>query len=183
MALSSIEHSDEDTVLIASAIDGDRIAFKALFDRHHRRVFGLVYRLSRDSSQAEDLTQEVFVQVWQKLASFRGESLFTTWLHTVATRIAITELRKQQRWFRRLSFATDENGVEPIADAPADLSQLDKLVLRLPEQTRWVFVLHGLEGLRHDEVATQLGIAVGTSKAQYHRARTMLEEWLGNEND
>src|SRR5690606_35049813 len=99
------------------------------------------------------------------------------------TRIAITELRKQQRWFRRLSFGAEESSAEPIADTPADLSQLDKLVLRLPEQTRWVFVLHGLEGLRHDEVAAQLGIAVGTSKAQYHRARTMLEEWLGNEND
>lgn len=171
---------DDDSCLVQRAQSKDVEAFQQLFKRHERRVFGLVYRLCHDGSQAEDLTQEVFVQVWQKLGSFRGESKFTTWLHSVATRTAITELRKNQRWYRRLFFADDamKSGAEPVHEQPADLGELDRLVAKLPEQTRWVFVLHGLEGLRHEEVAQQLGIAVGTSKAQFHRARKMLEEWI-----
>ncbi|MEX1221003.1 MAG: sigma-70 family RNA polymerase sigma factor [Idiomarina sp.] len=173
---------DDDSPLVERAQAGDMQAFQRLFQRHQKRVFGLVYRLCNDTSYAEDLAQEVFVQVWHKLSSFRGESKFSTWLHTVATRVAIGELRKQQRWFRRvrLRFA-DETVPEQSVDAPADLGELDKHIQRLPEKTRWVFVLHALEGLRHDEIAEQLNIAVGTSKAQFHRARGLLEEWLSNE--
>lgn len=172
---------NEDTQYVLLAQQGEVSAFQVLFERHHKRVFGLVYRLCSDLSYAEDLTQEVFVQVWHKLASFRGESQFSTWLHTVATRVAIGELRKQRSWYQRIRlWHADETPTEQTTAAPVDLSLLDTHIARLPEQTRWVFVLHGLEGLRHEEVSAQLGIAVGTSKTQYHRARKMLEEWLSD---
>jgi len=172
---------NEDSKYVMLAQQGQVTAFQVLFERHHKRVFGLVFRLCNDLSYAEDLTQEVFVQVWKKLASFRGDAQFSTWLHTVATRVAISELRKQRSWYQRIRlWGKDEIPTDGPAELPADLSVLDKYVARLPEQTRWVFVLHGLEGLRHEDVSAQLGIAVGTSKTQYHRARKMLEEWLGD---
>lgn len=176
--------SDPDEVDVRLAQQGQVLAFQRLFNRHHKRVFGLVWRLCGQTSLAEDLTQEVFVQVWQKLGSFRYESKFSTWLHTVASRVAISELRKERRWFRRLVSSSDESELDmhntaTLDSAPADLTELDRLIQKLPAQTRWVFVLHGLEGLRHDEVASQLNIAVGTSKAQFHRARQSLETWLG----
>ncbi|RUO60642.1 RNA polymerase subunit sigma-70 [Pseudidiomarina insulisalsae] len=157
-------------------------AFSQLFERHHRKVYGLVWRLAGDSETAHDLTQEVFIKLWDALGSFRGESKFSTWLHTVASRVAISELRKQKRWRQNITLTDDGSYADGITQsASADLGELDRLIQRLPEQMRWVFVLHCIEGLRHDEVASELGIAVGTSKAHVHRARTLLEEWLSDE--
>lgn len=173
---------DPDSGLVRQAANGNMQAFQQLFERHHRRVYGLVWRLAGDSDTAHDLTQEVFIKLWDALGSFRGESKFSTWLHTVATRVAISEMRKQKRWRQDIMLTDDSNYAANLEQQEsADLGQLDQLIKRLPEQMRWVFVLHCIEGLRHDEVAEELGIAVGTSKAQVHRARTLLEEWLGNE--
>lgn len=185
MTAQIISHSafeDPDKGLVGQAAKGSMQAFQQLFERHHRRVYGLVWRLAGDTDTAQDLTQEVFIKLWDNLASFRGESKFSTWLHTVATRVAITELRKNKRWQQvRL---TGEAGYADDLEYQegADLSELDGLIQRLPEQTRWAFVLHCIEGLRHEEVAAEMGIAVGTSKAQVHRARMMLEEWLGDDD-
>ncbi|EKE83657.1 RNA polymerase sigma factor [Idiomarina xiamenensis] len=172
--------SDADAALVQRAQVGDMDAFEALYQRHLRRVYGLVLRLSVDRHQAEDITQEVFVQVWRKLASFRGESRFSTWLHTLATRVTISALRKHKRWYQRW-FSDDDEVPQQVAESSADLVLLDRLIMRLPERARWVFVLHQLEGLRHEDIANTLGIAVGSSKAQLHRARQLLEEWVGNE--
>ncbi|MDN7123837.1 RNA polymerase sigma factor [Pseudidiomarina terrestris] len=177
---SAIE--DPDRGLVRQATQGSIQAFQQLFERHHRRVYGLVWRLAGNSEMAQDLTQEVFIKLWGNLASFRGESKFSTWLHTVATRVALTELRKNKRWQQvRL---TGEAGYADTLEyqESADLSELDQLIRRLPAQTRWAFVLHCIEGLRHEEVAAEMGIAVGTSKAQVHRARMMLEEWLSDDD-
>lgn len=174
--------NDPDVHLVERASGGDMQAFQELFERHHRRVYGLVLRLAGNIDVAQDLTQEVFIQLWSALKSFRGESKFSTWLHTVATRVAISELRKQKRWFARLHTAGDDDYDRHLVhEESADLGELDRLIQKLPPQTRWVFVLHCIEGLRHEEVSQELGIAVGTSKAQVHRARTMLEEWLSHE--
>lgn len=173
---------DPDAGLVRQAAGGNMQAFQSLFERHHRKVYGLVWRLAGDNETAHDLTQEVFIKLWDALASFRGESKFSTWLHTVATRVAISELRKQKRWRQDVSLTDVHDYADAVVQQEsADLSELDKLIKRLPEQMRWVFVLHCIEGLRHDEVAEELGIAVGTSKAQVHRARTLLEEWLSDE--
>lgn len=173
---------DPDKGLVRQAAQGNMQAFQQLFERHHRKVYSLVWRLAGDSDTAHDLTQEVFIKLWDALGSFRGESKFSTWLHTVATRVAISEMRKQKRWRQDVSLTDDSNYAANLEQQEsADLGELDKLIKRLPEQMRWVFVLHCIEGLRHDEVAEELGSAVGTSKAQVHRARTLLEEWLSDE--
>ncbi|CAB0151974.1 ECF RNA polymerase sigma factor SigW [Pseudidiomarina piscicola] len=169
---------DPDKELVHRASRGDMQAFQQLFERHYKWVYALVWRLAGASDSAHDLTQEVFIKVWGSLAQFRGESKFSTWLHTIATRVAMGELRKNKRW-QHIRLTGEASYAQSMTYEPsADLSELDKLILRLPEQTRWAFVLHCIEGLRHEEVATEMGIAIGTSKAQVHRARQMLEEWL-----
>ena len=172
---------DPDADLVKAAAKGDINAFQQLFERHQRKIYALVWRLAGDSAMADDLTQEVFIKLWDVLDSFRGESKFSTWLHTVATRVAISELRKQRNW-QHLQLTDASDYAEQLThDEAPDLGTLDRLMLRLPPQTRAVFVLHCIEGLRHEDVAQELSIAVGTSKAQVHRARTMLEEWLSHE--
>ncbi|WP_369742522.1 RNA polymerase sigma factor [Pseudidiomarina sp. PP-1MA] len=176
---------DPDVKLAQQAGQGDLKAFREIYERHHRRVYGLVMRLAGDLDTTNDVTQEVFIQLWKHLASFRGESKFSTWLYTVATRVVITELRKQNRRVQQLQLVGDgqtefeQNLVH--SDGP-DLGRLDGLIQRLPLQMRWVFVLHCLEGMRHEDVAEELGIAIGTSKVQVHRARALLEEWLSDDN-
>ncbi|WP_417440025.1 RNA polymerase sigma factor [Idiomarina abyssalis] len=167
-----------DDVLLAA--QGDVDAFQRLYYRHIKQVYGLVLRLCADKAFADDLVQEVFVQLWQKLGSFRGESKFSSWLYRVTTNICLTEIRKQKRWFSRFTSDSKETS-EPINEGNLDVSQLDKLILKLPEQTRQVFVLHALQGESHQQIADWLGIAPGTSKAQFHRARKRLEEWLQDE--
>ncbi|KPD21625.1 RNA polymerase sigma factor [Idiomarina abyssalis] len=167
-----------DDVLLAA--QGDVDAFQRLYYRHIKQVYGLVLRLCADKALADDLVQEVFVQLWQKLGSFRGESKFSSWLYRVTTNICLTEIRKQKRWFSRFTSDSKETS-EPINEGNFDVSQLDKLILKLPEQTRQVFVLHALQGESHQQIADWLGIAPGTSKAQFHRARKRLEEWLQDE--
>lgn len=174
---TSVDHEDKD---IARAIAGDVNAFQRLYQTYVGKVYGLVLRLCGDRSQADDMVQEVFIQLWQKLANFRGDSKFSTWLHAVATNVTLTELRKQKRWYQRIIKAGQQ--VQQEADSGAmDLSELDRYVMKLPDQTRWVFVLAALEGMRHEEIADQLGIAVGTSKAQLHRAKQLIEEWANHD--
>lgn len=183
--ITTTQFDDPDAKLAKQAGQGDLKAFRAIYDRHHRRVYGLVVRLAGDFDTANDVTQEVFIQLWKHLVSFRGDSRFTTWLHTVATRVAITELRKQSRRAKRIQLSGDEHAdyeQQLVHSDSPDLGQLDRLVKRLPEQMRWVFVLHCFEGMRHEDVADELGIAVGTSKAQVHRAKSLLEEWLSDDN-
>ncbi|RUO64820.1 RNA polymerase sigma factor [Idiomarina ramblicola] len=171
------EPASEDVLL---ATRGDVDAFQRLYYLHIKQVYGLVLRLCADKSLADDLVQEVFVQLWQKLGSFRGDSKFSTWLYRVTTNICLTEMRKQKRWFAKLT--SDSHDVsEQVSEGGLDMSQLDKLILKLPEQTRQVFVLHALQGESHQQIADWLGIAIGTSKAQFHRARKRLEEWLQDE--
>lgn len=182
---SSLSLSHSDYALAQRAGAGDLGAFRTIYDNYHRRVFCLVLRLASDVETASDVTQEVFIQLWKSINNFRGDSQFSTWLHTVATRVAITELRKQQRRLQQLHFANEEQQLLEQRlehqESP-DLSLLDVLIQRLAPQTRWVFVLHCLEGMRHEDVAEELGIAVGTSKAQVHRARQLLEGWLGDDS-
>lgn len=171
------ETSSDDVLLAAR---GDVQAFQRLYHLHIRQVYGLVFRLCADKTLADDLVQEIFVQLWQKLGSFRGEAKFSSWLYRVATNICLTEMRKQNRWFSR--FNVLDNAVQEQTQAgDLDVSQLDKLILKLPDQTRQVFVLHALQGESHQQIADWLGIAVGTSKTQFHRARKRLEEWLQDE--
>lgn len=172
-----------DEPLIRAAQQGDRQAYQALYEQYHRRVYALCYRLTADTGLAEDATQEVFIQLWRKLNAYAWQSRFTTWLHSVATNITLSYMRKQKSWVvRMLNIETSPEGQELDANRCTSEIDLEALIVRLPERARVVFVLHAVEGYRHDEIATLLNIATGTSKTQFHRARRMLTQWLEGED-
>lgn len=167
---------------ISAAQRGDRQAFYQLYREYTDRVYAICWRLLADKQKAEDACQEVFIKLWQQLPQFRGDSQFATWLHTIATRTAIDIWRQEK--FLRLTDSTEDGYDEPVTslpDAGTEDSQLDKAILRLPAQARAVFVLFAVEGYQHQQIAELLGIAQGTSKAQYHRARQLLREWLSED--
>lgn len=171
---------DQELQWIEEAKGGDQQAFHCLYQLHHKRVYALCWRMLADKDSAEDVCQEVFVQLWQKIADFRGESKFSTWLHSVASNIVLGHLRKQKNWLQRVFSIEDQD----LPDAYVNmlefdqLDQLDKQIMKLPERARLVFVLFAVEGYRHEEISKMLSMAVGTSKAQYHRARGLLREWV-----
>lgn len=177
-------NQDQDSELVNRAQRGDQQAFYELYQRHHKRVYSLCWRMLADKDSAEDVCQEVFVQLWQKIGNFRGDSKFATWLHSVATNIVLGHLRKQKNWLQRV-FSVEERRVEeshsPMSDH-AELSILDQKIQALPERARVVFVLFAIEGYRHEEIASMMKMAVGSSKAQFHRAKTLLKAALSEQS-
>lgn len=171
---------DEELAWIDSAQQGNQKAFHQLYLKHHKRIYALCWRMLADSVSAEDVCQEVFVHLWKNIKYFRGESQFSTWLHSVATNVVLSHLRKQKNWLQRI-FSIEEHKVQEASVEMEELSDLDKHIMRLPERARLVFVLFAVEGYRHEEIANLLGMAVGSSKSQYHRARALLKEWVGDE--
>lgn len=164
---------------VARAAEGDVRAFEALYRTHLPRVYSLVRRLT-GGRDVDELTQDVFVRVWQKLATFRGDASFTTWLHRLTVNIVIERFRSEQTTRRRMLdgdavFAT-LCGPSVSHDLPMDF---EAALEKLPDGAREIFVLHDVEGYKHHEIGTLLGIAPGTSKAQLHRARMMLRKHLG----
>lgn len=163
---------------LAKARAGNIEAYNKLYEMHLPKVYGLCYRLTGDASLAEDATQEVFIQVWKDLQKFRGESQFSTWLHRVASNTTISYMRKQRGWLKRVLSNKDTIAeMEPI-DNSLEQVDLESYVKRLPERARVVFVLHAIEGYRHEEIAALTHMAVGSSKAHFHRAKQLLEEWM-----
>lgn len=172
--------ADHEQELIDRTKNGDQIAFHQLYENYYRRIYALCWRLLADKDSAEDVCQEVFVQLWQKIQSFRGESKFSTWLHSVATNIVLGHVRKQKNWLQRI-FSIEDHSVNEVKVELTDereTSDLDAKIQQLPERARLVFVLFAVEGYRHEEIAKMLNMAVGSSKSQYHRARTLLRESL-----
>lgn len=163
---------------IRRARAGDAEAFRGLYATHVGRVHAICFRLAGDRGEAEELTQDVFVQVWRQLGSFRGESAFSTWLHRVAVNEVLSRYRSRSRRLRHES-AEDLDQYDPPArqEGPPPLD-LEQAIARLPAGARQVFVLHDIEGFQHEEIASLAGIATGTSKAQLHRARRLLKESL-----
>ena len=169
---------------ITQAKQGSQIAFHQLYQMHHRQVYALCWRMLADKDSAEDVCQEVFVVLWQKINNFRGESKFSTWLHSVTSNVVLSHIRKQKNWFQRV-FSIEEqvsNSIPAEAAVPLDdsseLEELDKYIAQLPERARLVFVLFAIEGYRHEEIANMLNMAVGSSKSQYHRAKSLLKQSL-----
>jgi RNA polymerase sigma-70 factor (ECF subfamily) len=171
----------DDARLVREAAGGSITAFEGLYRRYERRIYALCLRMTGSRDQAEDCVQETFVQAWQKLASFEGRSAFGTWLH----RIAVNKVLSVQRYdSRRPRLApVDETLSDPYGAAPATVDagaqmDLEQAIGRLPDGARNVFVLHAVHGYSHEETAGMLGVAVGTCKAQLHRARRLLGERL-----
>jgi RNA polymerase sigma-70 factor (ECF subfamily) len=132
-------------------------------------------------SEAEDCTQEAFIQVWNKLAKFRGDSSFATWLHRIAVNAVLGRMRKSQREQDRIQLATEASTSPASIGDTANLRDLSDAVDRLPQGARHVFVLYAVYGYSHEEAGNMLGIATGTSKAQLHRARRLLAQQLKQE--
>jgi RNA polymerase sigma-70 factor (ECF subfamily) len=169
--------------LVARAQTGDQTAFRDLYRRHAGRVYALCLRLTGggDVAAAEERTQDVFVRLWDKLASFRGESAFSSWLHRLAVNVVLNEQRTRGRRESRVMPADPEildqrdPGRTDVAGVSIDL---ERAIATLPEGAREVFVLYDIEGYGHAEIAELVGIAVGTSKAQLFRARRLLRGML-----
>lgn len=172
----------DDAVLAKRAAKADVAAFEQLYRRHHRRVHGVIVRLvGQASARAEDLTQEAFVRAWQALPSFRYESAVSTWLHRLAVTTALMELRsRRSRPLQDDDEETFDQLSTPDTAGNAVLGRdLERAVATLPPRARAVLVLHDVEGWKHAEIAIELGMAVGSSKAQLHRARGLLRTRIG----
>ena len=172
----------EETVRLAAA--GDVRAFEDIYKACHRRVYSLCLRMTRNASEAEDLTQDVFVQLFRKLETFRGESAFSTWLHRMTVNAVLMHFRKpvvrseqttydgddqHERLHRRLTARTP---------SVVDRISLEEALAKLSPGYRAVFILHDVEGYEHSQIGEMLGCAVGTSKSQLHKARLKLRDLL-----
>ena len=174
----------KDFDLTQAASKGDMAAFEEVYQRHHRRVYSICLRMLQNAFEAEDLTQDVFIQLYRKVGSFRGDSAFTTWLHRLTVNQVLMHFRKRNVKFEK----TTEEGETPEqivagTDNPFKMQIVDKLALedaieQLPAGYKNVFVLHDVEGFEHEEVARILGCSVGTSKSQLHKARLKLRKLL-----
>jgi RNA polymerase sigma-70 factor (ECF subfamily) len=169
---------DSESHDIALATQGDADAFERLYRRHLARVAALA-RWLVGPDDVEDAIQEVFVRVWQKLGTFAGQSAFSTWLHRVAVNLLLR--RRQVSGRHRDRFTDQEQAPEPATPRsdPELRMSLEWAVGRLPAGARDVFVLHDVEGFKHEEIAGVLGIDPGTSRSQLHRARMLLRGHLG----
>jgi RNA polymerase sigma-70 factor (ECF subfamily) len=172
---------------IERAKQGDEAAFEALYQLHKRRVYSLCLRMVSNPSQAEDLAQEAFLQLFRKIGTFRGESAFSTWLHRMTVNVVLMQLRK-----KGLPLVSLEETLEADEDAPrkefgaddaklagsVDRMQLERAIDRLPPGYKTVFVLHDVEGFEHNEIAQIVGCSIGNSKSQLHKARLKLRDYL-----
>ena len=156
----------------------DARAFEVLYRAHVGRVYGLCLRMTSNPSEAEDCAQEAFIQAWNKLAKFRGDSSFGTWIHKVAVNVVLGRMRKSRREQDRIRVAGDVVPVRETIDDSGGLEELEQAMQTLPSGARHVFVLHAVYGYSHDETGEMLGIASGTSKAQLHRAKRLLAQQL-----
>jgi RNA polymerase sigma-70 factor (ECF subfamily) len=159
--------------------NADQERFHKLYQTHHRRVYSICLRMTKDTSDAEDLTQEVFVQLFRTVGSFRGDSAFTTWLHRLTVNHVLMHLRKHKRRLR--SEQLTENGEMPVQVAVSnkrtnimDRILLSEVMAKLPNGYREAVILHDIHGLEHKEIARRKGRSEGTSKSQLHKARATL---------
>ena len=173
--------------LIERAKLGDAEAFQALYDKHKRRVYSLCLRMTANTAEAEDLAQEAFLQLYRKIATFRGESAFSTWLHRLSVNVVLMQLRK-----KGLPLVSLEETLEADDEAPRkefgtqdvkltgsiDRLQLQRAIDKLPPGYKTVFVLHDIEGFEHNEIAEIVGCSIGNSKSQLHKARLKLRDYL-----
>ncbi len=178
-----------DLELCRLATAGNLAAFEIIYQRYHRRTYSLALRMTGSQTEAEDLTQEVFIQLFRKIGSFRGDSAFSTWLHRMTVNQVLMHFRRRSVKNER----TSEDGEMPEQTVhgtsnPRKMQVIDRIALKnaiaeLPKGYRSVFVLHDVEGFEHEEVARIMGISVGTSKSQLHKARLKLRGLLIKQKD
>ena len=177
-----------EAAVIERAKLGDAEAFQALYDKHKRRVYSLCLRMTANTAEAEDLAQEAFLQLYRKIATFRGESAFSTWLHRLSVNVVLMHLRKKSLPVVSLEETTQGSeedspkkdfGADDVALAGSiDRLQLQRAVESLPPGYRMIFLLHDVEGYEHNEIAKIVGCSIGNSKSQLHKARMKLRDLL-----
>lgn len=182
------DESASDLDLCRMAAGGDLAAFELIYQRYHRRTYSLTLRMTGSQTEAEDLTQEVFIQLFRKVGSFRGDSAFSTWLHRLTINQVLMHFRRRSVKNEKTSesgempeqtvHGTSNPNRMPVVDRIA----LKKAIAELPAGYKNVFVLHDVEGFEHEEVARMLKISVGTSKSQLHKARLKLRGLLVRTN-
>ena len=160
--------------------EGDRQVFHELYQRHHRRVYSTCLSMTQNVSEAEDLTQEVFIHLFRTIGSFRGESAFTTWLHRLTVNHVLMHFRKRRVRYERTTGKGDlpvqvvAGTTDPKRMRVVDRILLSEVIAQLPEGYREAIIMHDVEGLEHREIAQIRGRSIGTSKSQLYRGRTML---------
>jgi RNA polymerase sigma-70 factor (ECF subfamily) len=169
-----------DKALVNRAAGGDMSAFEQLYHANMGRVYALCLRMTANRLRAEEMTQETFVQAWKSLDRYRGESLFSSWLHRIAVNTVLSEQRSRKRRTAQVTSTDDLSRVDTVgvSDQPHLRMDLESAISQLPEGAREVFVLYQVEGYKHAEVAALMGITESTSKVQLHRARKTLREVL-----
>ena len=181
MVILNTPNRTDEADWIARAQRSDAGAFESLYRMHIDKVYGLCLRMTGNVAEAEDCAQEAFIQAWNKLGKFRGDSAFATWLHRIAVNSVLGRMRKSKREQDRMRLVTDTGGARAAIADSGELRDLAAAVDRLPQGARQVFILYAVYGYSHAETANMLGIAAGTSKAQLHRARQLLAQQLEKE--
>ncbi len=185
----TVETNAPDFRLTKFAALGNIAAFELLYERYHRRTYSLCLRMTSNPTEAEDLTQEVFIQLFRKIASFRGDSAFSTWLHRLTVNQVLMHFRRRSVKNEKTSNDGEiPEQIMPGTENQARMPVLDRIALTravhlLPPGYKSVFMLHDVEGYEHEEVARILGISVGTSKSQLHKARLKLRGLLIKQNN
>lgn len=180
-SLPSKETDVSDAELVARCQAGEIDAFETLYRQHAARIFSLASRMAGSADEGEDLLQEIFLQAYRKLGTFKGEAAVGTWLYRLAVNHCLDFVRSRRARTSKLTDTLDdERLLEPAAprDTPIPRIDLERAIARLPEGCREAFVLHDIEGFDHKEVGAMLGIAEGTSKSQVFKARMRLRTLL-----
>jgi RNA polymerase sigma-70 factor (ECF subfamily) len=173
-----LAQADSESADVALAAAGEQLAFERLYRTHAARIHSLVRRMLGGRGDPDELTQDVFVRAWQRLGTYRGEAAFGTWLHRIAVNHTLNWLKSDARGRLRFDAEADA-ALRPARPAGHEAAMdLEQAIGRLPPGARQVFLLHDVEGFRHEEIASMLGVTTGTSKAQLHRARMILRAHL-----
>ena len=170
--------AERDVIDVELAVSGDAQAFERLYRRHVGRIGGLA-RWLMGQEDVEDVLQEIFIRVWEKLHTFKGQSAFKTWLHRLATNVILR--RRSERGTHEERYGGSEYDMARAQTGratPGLKVDLEAAVGQLPEKAREVFVLHDMAGYKHEEIATMLAISPGTSRSQLHHARMALRQHL-----
>lgn len=182
LTAARLERPEPDVAsLVALARGGDLSAFETVYRMHSGKVFSICLRLAADRNEAEEFAQDAWVRAWERIGTFRGDAAFGTWIHRLTVNLLLDRKRHDARWRQRVTSIEDEGAVETaaaVAAAPETRLDIERAVERLPEGALVIFLLHEVDGLKMREIAEQLGIAIGTVKAQLHRARRLLQESL-----
>lgn len=182
--VNDIGMAQGDRELAARCLGGDRAAFESLYRQHVGRLYNLAYRMSGGGDDADDLVQEIFLQAYRKLGSYKGESSLGTWLYRLAVNLCLDRIRSKMGRMAQVTDSIDEDDAEPVVSpgSPAEINvariDLERAIDTLPPSYRATFVLHDVEGYQHDEIARMLDISEGSSKSLLHKARLKLRKAL-----